>query len=142
MKTKFVCLIFLTFPLVKQATAQDFPIGHTMGEVREFRSTFPHSAAVVSQSDTLDVYMVGTMIYEKYFYQNGKCFKSQQRYTLDTNETMAESVKLAKMINDAKWKRVKENLWTNPAQNEQIELKVDADEKHYTVEIRTAAPSN
>lgn len=110
--------------------------------MREFRSTPPHSANIILQSDTLDVYELGTLLHEKYYYKNNICYKSQQIETLEPYITMAEYIKLDKMILDTKWKRVSENLWTNAAKNEEIELKADKDGVHSITEIRSIPSQN
>ena len=140
MKRFWLLLPFLI--IAGSVWAQDFPIGRTMAEVREFRSTPPHSANIISQSDTVDVYELGTLIHENYYYKNDTCYKSQQIEALMPYITMAESIKLDKMILDTKWKRVSENLWTNIAKNEEIELKVDNDGIHTITEIRSIPIQN
>jgi len=133
MKRLFLSFAVLLGPLLLKA--QDFPLGKSQEEIRRFRATPPHSALNIFQSDTCDRYKLGDLTQENYYYQNSVCYKSKQTYSLMPNEEMSQSIELMQQILNDKFKKVKENDWTNADGSEKIELSILKDKNQYVVEI-------
>jgi hypothetical protein len=133
MKILLTTLLLLIVPYF--LIAQTFPLGKSKEEVREFRATSPHSATVLSQSDTSDVYKLGELINEFYYYRDNICYKSKQVYSLLPAEKLSESVQLQRSLLDRRCKKVGYNTWTVNSGAEQILLIVMPDKNQYAVEI-------
>jgi hypothetical protein len=55
--------LFVIFIIPGYLKAQTFPLNKTKEEIREFRRTGVHSAKILTQSDTCDVYEIGSLIH-------------------------------------------------------------------------------
>jgi hypothetical protein len=139
---KIIIVILIIFLIPSYLKGQTFPLGKSKEEVREYRATVPHSATPVSQSDTCDVYQIGTLIQENYYYKNNICYKSNQIYSMLPFEKFDESVLQMQRILNGQLKKIKENVWTNPNGTERIELIVVNDKNQYIVEISTVVNKN
>ena len=134
--------LFVIFIIPGYLKAQTFPLNKTKEEIREFRRTGVHSAKILALSDTCDVYEIGSLIHENYFYHDGICYKTNQIYYLDTNEVMSDAISIEQSIfNHYDLKKVGDNIWLTPNGNEQIELIVK-DKNQYIIQMRLVSNKN
>src|SRR5258708_15186810 len=119
---KILIVIFSLFIMPCCLKAQTFPLGRSKEEVREFRQTIPHSAMYVSQSDTSDVYQIGTSMQEHYYYKKDICYRARQVYSLEANEVLSQELEAMQLVLNTNLKKLKENVWINVNGTEQTEL--------------------
>jgi hypothetical protein len=141
MKLKAIFFVASLIPL--GLGAQTFPLGKSKSEVREYRATIPHSAASVSQSDTCDVYQIGELMREYYYYKNNLCYKSKQIYSLLPIETFNQAVaSMRSNLDHHGLHKVSENRWTTKDGTEQMELIILEKENKYAVQISSTSDKN
>lgn len=137
---KILLTLIVVFSLAFHSKAQDFPLSRSKKEVREYKMA--HRAEIVSQTDTCDVYRRGELLQEYYYYKDDKCYKGKQVYSVLPNEVFGDDIKTMQWLLNGKYKKLKENIWTNENGTERIELIVIEDKKQYAVQISPALDKN